>query len=568
MSTQSVTSNKPVNILLVEDSEDDALLILRQLKRGGYNPHLKRVDTAREMRKALEAETWDIVITDHNMPGFDSSAALTIARHHDPDLPVIIVSGSIGEEIAVEAMKAGAHDYIMKNNLTRLTPAIERELREAETRRARRRAESAIQHLAFHDVLTGLVNRSEFERRLNRALVTAKRKRTQHALLYLDLDQFKVVNDTCGHAAGDELLKQIAIILHEQIRGRDTLARLGGDEFSVLLENCPLSKAETIAASLRKVVQGFRFIWEDKVFVIGVSIGVVAIDHTSASTSELLSMADLACYAAKDRGRNRIQVYQEDDAELLKRLGEMNWANRIDTALEQNQFQLYRQTIKALNGAPKGLSHLELLLRLHDGGEIIAPGAFIPAAERYQRMTAIDRWVITEAFAILSEGYFDADCIITINLSGQSLSHEPLFDFVTKQLKKYAVAPERICFEITETAAIANFHTAIDFIRNIKRLGCHCALDDFGSGLSSFSYLKSLPVDYLKIDGSFICNMPHEPVDRSIVEAINKIGHDIGIKTIAEFVENKGIAKHLERIGVDYVQGYAIDRPTPVKKKP
>ncbi len=557
-------SRKALSILLVEDSADDALLIQHQLERGGYTPRMQRVDGEHALRAALTNDTWDIVITDHKLPAFDAIAALNLIKAHDPDLPVIIVSGSIGEELAVEAMKAGAQDYIMKNNLTRLTPAIERELREAETRRARRRAESAIQHLAFHDVLTGLVNRSEFERRLNRALATAKRDDTQHALLFLDLDQFKVVNDTCGHAAGDELLKQVAIILHEKIRGRDTLARLGGDEFAVLLENCPLEKARTIAGNLRKSVQAFRFVWENRVFSIGVSIGVVAIDHTSANTSELLSMADLACYTAKDQGRNCIQVYREGDEQLVKRLGEMNWASRIDTALEQGHFQLYCQPIESL-AAQNARPHLELLLRLREHNEIITPGAFIPAAERYQRMLTLDRWVICEALRCLAAGCFEEHSIISINLSGQSLSHAPLFDFVNQCIRKYGIDAQRLCFEITETAAIANFHTAIDFIKNIKNIGCHCALDDFGSGLSSFSYLKFLPVDYLKIDGAFICNLAHDHMDRTIVEAINKIGRGIGIETIAEFVESREIISHLRDIGVDHAQGYAIARPRPVR---
>ncbi len=565
---ESITP-KSLSVLLVEDCADDALLIQHQLERGGHTPRMRRVDSEHALRAALKNDTWDIVITDHNLPSFDALAALALIKTYDPDLPVIIVSGSIGEELAVEAMKAGAQDYIMKNNLTRLTPAIERELREAETRRARRRAESAIQHLAFHDVLTGLVNRSEFERRLNRALVTAKRDNIRHALLFLDLDQFKVVNDTCGHAAGDELLKQVAIILHEQVRGRDTLARLGGDEFAVLLENCPLEKARNIAGKLRKSVQAFRFVWENKVFSIGVSIGVVAIDHTSANTSELLSMADLACYTAKDQGRNCIQVYRESDEQLIKRLGEMNWASRIDTALEQGHFQLYYQTIEPLNPATaKDIRpHLELLLRLRENNEIITPGAFIPAAERYQRMLTLDHWVIDEALRRLAEGCFEEHGIISINLSGQSLSHAALFNFVDRRIREYAIDASRLCFEITETAAIANFHTAIEFIRNIKEAGCYCALDDFGSGLSSFSYLKFLPVDYLKIDGAFICNLAHDHMDRTIVEAINKIGRGIGIETIAEFVESQEIVHHLRDIGVDHAQGYAIARPQPVRKR-
>ncbi len=557
-----------MHVLIVEDSEDDTLLLLRQLKKGGYQTEHLRVDTRRALKKTLLQKKWDIIIADHNMPDFDSSAALSVIKKLNFDIPVIIVSGSIGEDVAVDAMRAGAHDYIMKNNLTRLVPAIERELREVAIRHSQRAAEAAIEHLAFHDSLTGLVNRSEFERRLERAVSKVQKCKTVNALLYLDLDQFKIVNDTCGHSAGDELLKQLSALLHARIRGRDTLARLGGDEFCVLLENCSLKQAKIIADDLRLLVNEFRFIWDDKFFSIGVSIGVVAIDKTSTSPNELLGAADLACYAAKDQGRNCVHVYKNEDTKMRQRRKEMDWANRIDTALENNNFMLYQQLIIPLNG--EGYSHHEYLLRLKDKKRIILPGAFIAAAERYQRMSTIDRWVINASFAYLShiknrpadEKYF-----ISINLSGQSLSDDSLFKFVHTLLSKYKLTPESICFEITETAAIANFRTAIDFINRIKDLGCLIALDDFGCGLSSFSYLKTLNIDFLKIDGSFIRNIEKNPIDRAIVEAINNIGHISGFKTIAEYVETQKIAKILKDIGIDYAQGYAIQKPRPLAEK-
>ncbi|VAX13811.1 diguanylate cyclase/phosphodiesterase (GGDEF & EAL domains) with PAS/PAC sensor(s) [hydrothermal vent metagenome] len=560
--------NNLLRVLIVEDSEDDTLLLLRQLKKGGYETQHLQVDNKQRLKKSLLQTDWDIIITDHNMPGFDSSAALAVIKKLDLDIPVIIVSGSIGEDLAVEAMKAGAHDYIMKDNLTRLVPAIERELREVAVRHSQRAAEAAIEYLAFHDSLTGLVNRSEFERRLERAISQVQKGKMVNALLYLDLDQFKVVNDTCGHSAGDELLKQLSALLHARIRGRDTLARLGGDEFCVLMENCSLKQAIIIAGDLHQLVNDFRFVWNDEFFNIGVSIGVVAINKTGMTANDILSAADLACYAAKDEGRNCVRVYKNEDVSMRKRRKEMDWANRIDSALKNNHFLLYQQLIISLNSTNS--SHCEYLLRLKDKKRIVYPGTFIPAAERYQRMSLIDRWVLDTSFSYLSRfknNSRDKNSIISINLSRQSLNEDSLFDFVQTLFSKYELPAKSICFEITETAAIANFRTAINFINRVKELGCLIALDDFGCGLSSFSYLKSLDIDFLKIDGSFIRNMEKNPIDRVIVEAITNIAHIAGFKTIAEYVETQKTIDILKDIGIDYAQGYAIQKPQPLSEE-
>ncbi len=552
-----------LRILLVEDSEDDAFLLFREIKSSGYSVESRRVETASDLIQSLKNEDWDIVITDHNLPGFDSSAALAIVREHNVDLPVIIVSGSIGEEIAVEAMKSGAHDYIMKGHMARLVPAIERELREAESRKARRKAEEAIHHMAFHDQLTGLVNRHEFEHRLHELLDHAHKKNSVHGLLYLDLDQFKIINDTCGHVAGDELLRQLSRVLQHSIRGRDVLARLGGDEFCALLENCKMERAQVIAESLRKAIKEFRFVWDDRVFTVGVSIGVVEITADANDASELLSKADLACYTAKDNGRNCVQVYREDNQDFEERRGEMNWVSRIDHALENNRFVLYQQPITPINGIHE--QHFELLIRMLDANnKIIPPGAFIPAAERYDRMQQIDHWVIQAACQHMAKLNGHNKCIYTINLSGISLGDKDLLDYVEEMLKHYKVSSQKVCFEITETAAISNFRHATDFIDRMKSFGCQFALDDFGSGLSSFSYLKSLHVDYLKIDGGFVKNIAEDPMDRAIVESINQIAHAAGLETIAEFVENNTICDVIQRIGVDYAQGYGIGHPEPI----
>ena len=557
----------PLRVLIVEDSEDDALLILRELRKGGWVPEYQRVDTPATLQAALDLATWDIVITDHNLPEFGSEAAIMQIRQAGYDLPIIIVSGSIGEEVAVAAMKSGAHDYIMKNNLSRLVPATERELREAKNRRQHRDAQEKIQYLAYHDVLTGLCNRAEFERRLVNALKSS-RIDNQHALFYLDLDQFKIVNDTCGHVAGDELLKQIALLLKGPVRGRDTLARLGGDEFGVLLEHCSLAHALEVAERMLNLIKEFRFSWIEKTFTIGVSIGLVMLDSPSQTHTELLRAADMACYAAKDKGRGRVQVYHADDVELVQRHGEMEWVSQLNHALQDNQFVLYQQSILALGDHAAGPT-CEFLLRLKGrDGKLILPGAFIPAAERYNLMPKLDRWVLTHVFEHLAQQFATqrakAGNIYFINISGATLGDGGYLSFVKEALSRNGIPPQSICFEITETAAISNLTIALSFIQNIRSLGCKVALDDFGAGLSSFSYLKTLAADFLKIDGSFVRDLLVDPMDAAIVHAINSIGHVAGMKTIAEFVENLDIRNELARIGVDYAQGYALHQPEPL----
>jgi diguanylate cyclase (GGDEF)-like protein len=556
----------PLRVLLVEDSEDDATLLVRELRKGGYAPEFQRVDTGAALEAAMEHDTWDIIITDHNLPGFSSEAALATIKRSELDIPVIIVSGSIGESIAVEAMKNGAHDYIMKDNLARLVPAISRELRETKNRHAHRLAQETIQHLAYHDPLTGLANRHEFDNHLQRSLRTVGNG-VQHALLYMDLDQFKIINDTCGHVAGDELLRQLAMLLRAPVRDGDSLARLGGDEFGLLLNQCPLEQALQVGERMLRTIGDFRYVWEDNTFSIGASIGLVMLDDRAQTLSDVMRMADMACYAAKDRGRNRVHVYRADDAELLQRHGEMKWVARLNHALEENRFELFRQRIMPLGD--KNEQHCEFLLRMLDErGEHILPGAFIPAAERYNLMPVIDRWVVRNACSFLAQRSASTDCANTelffINLSGATLSDDKFAAYVTEQIKVHGLSPEIIGFEITETAVIANLSNAMNFIDKVKQLGCRVALDDFGAGLSSFSYLKSIRADYLKIDGSFIKDMLDDPMDHAIVEAINNIGHVVGLQTIAEFVESDATKQRLIKIGVDYAQGNAIQRPNPL----
>lgn len=418
---------------------------------------------------------------------------------------------------------------------------------------------------ATHDALTGLANRREFEYRLEQALNGLARQAGRHSLMFLDLDQFKLVNDTCGHAAGDELLRHICAVLQSGLREGDTLARLGGDEFGVLLENCPAEQAERIAEQLRQAVQSLHFVWKGRPFVTTVSIGLVHITQAHNTLEASLRAADMACYMAKEKGRNRVQVYHADDSELSMRFGEMAWIQRLHVALEENRFCLYAQEIAPLQ-PHEGPGHIEILLRLHDeSGRTILPDSFIPAAERYGLMTALDRWVVRSVFQVirqcLDEGREGPLAMCAINLSGSSIGDDKFLEYLQRLFGEFDIPPRLICFEITETSAIANLGSAIRFINELKGLGCRFSLDDFCAGMSSFAYLKHLPVDFLKIDGSFVKDMLDDPINRAMVEVINHIGHVMGKRTIAEFVETPLIEQALQEIGVDYAQGYLIERP-------
>jgi diguanylate cyclase (GGDEF)-like protein/PAS domain S-box-containing protein len=437
-----------------------------------------------------------------------------------------------------------------------------------------RRLARQISWQASHDALTELINRREFERRLQATCEHAKDVGVQHTLCYLDLDRFKVVNDTCGHAAGDELLRQISALLKHRVRKTDTVARLGGDEFVILLHQCPLSEATAVAQAIRYSVQAFRFIWQGKTFEVGISIGLIAIDAKAPNAMIAINQADAACYQAKYQGRNRIEVYDRDlpptDANST------TWLSLLTEALETNQFQLYYQTILPTNPQGNSAAHFEILLRLPDANGVLrTPNSFMPMAERYNLMPAIDRWVIRQLFMTQAKQIRShwqqcqtngsvCEFLYAVNLSGASLNEEGLVSFIQEQLVCYAIPPRMICFEITETVAIANLNRAAQLIQAIRQLGCRFALDDFGTGMSSFGYLKSLPVDYLKIDGSFVKEIAHDPVAKAITDSINRIGHLMGLQTIAEWVEDEATLVVIQEIGLDYVQGSAIAEPQPL----
>lgn len=419
-----------------------------------------------------------------------------------------------------------------------------------------------IEHQAMHDSLTGLWSRTAFDRRLADLTEQAMAGDGHHALVYIDLDQFKVVNDTVGHLAGDELLKQVALLMGKTVRESDILARLGGDEFGLLLVGCGIEQAVRVAEKMRSEIAEFRFTWEGHSFQVGASLGIALIDQDLPDPNAL-SLADLACYSAKDQGRNRLHVYQPDDQELSERRSEMQWVTRVKHALDHQRLVLYSQRIAPL-GDNGEADNREILIRMLDADDnIVPPAKFIPAAERYGLMSRVDAFVVTQAFRWLGLPE-NQQSRLSVNLSGRSLGNQQILQQIEGFLDKHPQLGAQLCFEITETAAIGNLREAMAFIDKLKRRQVSFALDDFGSGLSSFSYLKTLPVDYLKIDGCFVRDLIDDPVDAAMVEAIAKVSREMGIKTIAEFVENERIRKRLVEIGVDYAQGYGIERPRPL----
>jgi len=432
-----------------------------------------------------------------------------------------------------------------------------------------------LKYQAKHDALTGLVNRYELERCLKELLRDAREHHTCHALLYMDLDHFKVINDTCGHDAGDELLRQLGRALSARTASTDTLARLGGDEFAVLLRNCGLEQATAVAHDLHRLINGYRFVWRSARFGIGVSIGVVAIEHSTQDVATLLSAADTACYSAKEKEPKQVHVYQPDDKAVIRRYQEMSWIGRIDNALEDNRFELFYQRIVPIDPAGshgrgadrEEKDHYELLLRMRDEhGRIVEPASFLPAAERYRYSTKLDRRVVRLALQWLVENpdLLERLSMCSINLSGHSISDNSFLCYLLEQLEDFAIPPSKLCFELTETATISNLVGANELIDELRGRGCQFALDDFGTGLSSFEYLKTLAVDFIKIDGQFISNIVDDPVNYTMVKSINDIAKVMSKRTIAEFVDSEAVLATLGEIGIDYAQGYIIARPKPL----
>jgi diguanylate cyclase (GGDEF)-like protein len=416
------------------------------------------------------------------------------------------------------------------------------------------------------DKLTELLNRKGFYEKMESAVDQVKNTGKEYWLIFLDLDQFKNVNDGSGQEAGNKLLIQVGALIKKLLAKNDVIARFGADEFAVLLEDYSFAEAQEMAEKIRQVIHQFRFVFESKMYDVAVSVGVAWVDPTAENISELLGAADLACRIAKEKGGNRIHIYQSADQGVLAHEDHMQWIGRINKALEEQRFVLYRQRIVSL-GAVNDEEHYELLIRLKDEqGNIISPIQFIPAAERYELITKLDRWVIKTALTKMVQVYAQHPATTlscSINLSGQSFCEQGFLEYLIDQIHDSGLPPERICFEITETVAVSKLSQAIDFMQAVKQIGCKFSLDDFGSGMSSFTYLKNLPVDYLKIDGYFVKTILENKIDHAMVESINQIGQVMGLKTIAEFVECETILAELKKIGVDYVQGYGIGKPEP-----
>lgn len=466
--------------------------------------------------------------------------------------PVLLMSRD-GHEHAVEASTSPIED---ENGIIIGTVVIFRDITRVNE------LSRKLKFQATHDSLTNLINRREFEHQLKLAINSADDESHSHVLCYMDLDQFKIVNDTCGHIAGDQLLRELSKLMPFSIRSSDCLARLGGDEFGVIMFDCPMEQAMNIAEDLRTAISDFIFTWDKKIFDIGVSIGLVAIGKNSGSLQDIMRRADASCYIAKDFGRNRIHIYTEDDHEHARRRGEMQWLTKIHNTLKEDRFKLAIQPVKPIDNSADCI-HYEVLLRMEDEeGKLVAPTSFLPAAERYDMMPVIDRWVITTSFSNISKKTHPSiTAVYNINLSGQTLRDDDILTFIREQIENHHISPQTLCFEITETAAIANLGSAIELIAELKTLGCKFALDDFGSGLSSFAYLKKLPVDYLKIDGTFVHDALNNQLDRAIVSAINTIGHEMGLKTVAEYVDTEETLSLMKQLGVNYAQGYAIEKP-------
>ncbi|MBZ0096635.1 MAG: EAL domain-containing protein [Sulfuricella sp.] len=511
-----------------------------------------------EARSKQLAELGTLLFEDSRQPANELVAHCLREERLSPSFRTLILVGSDGREIYIEpnAAPIRGHDgQVFGIALVFRDVSQTRELTQQ------------LSYQSTHDALTGLFNRHEFEYQVKQAIRDAQVSGREHSLLHMDVDQFKVINDTCGHVAGDELLKRYTAQLSELLRQGDVLARAGGDEFGLLLENCSVQQALHIAGKIQEMTQHFRFVWGGNTFSIGISIGLIGIDRESESVMYVMGRVDAACHMAKEVGRNNIYVHDEEDQALHARHGEMQWTPRITKALEEQRMVLYCQSIARCDALADLNSHYEILIRMLDeSGNLILPGSFLPAAERYNLIATIDRWVISAYFSWLAEhpAHLKALEFGSVNLSGRSLGDNGCLIHIENQLREFAIPAEKICFEITETEAIGNLTKAQYFIERLKSHGCSFALDDFGSGLSSYAYLKNLPVDFLKIDGVFVKDMASDPANHAMVESINHIGHVMGRKTIAEFVENQEIVKILGELGVDYMQGYGIAKPRPL----
>ena len=570
-------------ILLV----DDEPFILSGYKRGLGKQFT--LDTATSGAEALEMfsrqgeKTYAVIVSDMRMPEMDGVALLNHLAQSHPETVRIMLTGNSDQQTAMDAVNQGhVFKFLTKPcSAQDLKKTLEEALQQYRTDQERVAASQhnavTVQHLSAklshqsrHDILTGLANRLAFEIRLTSALESAKQEGRNHIFCFLDIDYFHRINDACGNTAGDELLRQLGGLLSHHRRSGDMTARLGSDQFGLLLGDCSLDDGQKIIQELHEQLKQFTFHWEEGSYDLSVSIGLLPIDSESESISALFSAAETACNVAKDQGRNRIHIGDAKDAMLTQRLNEIQWINRINRALKEDRFRLYYQTIEPINQMESEGDHYEILIRMAgDNGQIIAPGEFLPAAEHYHLSPQIDRWVIRNTIGWLNdhpEQLRDLT-LCSINLSGLSMGDEGMLTFIQETLAQSEVPPSKICFEVTETAAIAHLDAAIFFMQTLKSSGIRFSLDDFGTGLSSFAYLRTLPVDFLKIDGMFVKQIDRNIIDWTMVKSINDMGQIMGKQTIAEFVENEDIYNQLREIGANYAQGFLLSKPRPLFEK-
>lgn len=554
----------------------------------GYRRKLRRhidMDIAcsgSEGLKLIEANgPYAVVVSDMRMPGMDGLEFLSKVKELVPSTVRVMLTGNSDQKTAIDAVNKGRiFRFLSKpceteSVISVLNDGIQEYERNVDENDRLETAlndvenlSNLLSHQANHDALTNLANREEFQRQLNLFLQSSDRNLNEASLCYLNVDQLKLINDGCGRTAGDELLRFVSRILKHQLRKNELLARVVGDEFGILLRDCEITGAAQVAENVRDAISRQPFVWDGEKFFVTVRIGIIPITDEIQSAEQLLSAADSACWTAKEMGGDRVHISQSDDENFSKRKGELKWIGEINSALQENRFCLLYQTIAPITNKKHG-HHYEFLIRMKDQeGKLIPPGLFLPTAEKYNLCEKIDRWVIREAFQWLSKHpqHTDNLHLCSINLSGHSLGSSEIFEFVTGEFERSRLPRTKICFEITETATISNFSSAITFIKEFKKTGCLFALDDFGSGLSSFGYLKNLPVDFLKIDGEFVKEIDKNQKDFAMVKSINEVGHIMGIETIAEFVENNSILNKLTEIGVDYAQGYGIAMPSPVEQ--
>lgn len=552
--------DKKLRALIVDDSDDDTLLLVLELQRNGFETKYRRVDTAPDMRDALQREIWDVILADYTMPQFSAMAALSIVQASGLDLPFIVVSGNIGEDIAVGAMKAGAHDYIMKNSLKRLVPAIEREMRDYEVRRERRRAEEKLAYLAYYDPVTDLPNRSLLLDRLSQALAYGHRHDSPVAVMFLDLDRFKAVNDTFGHAAGDQLLKVVAQRLTHYVRESDTVARLGGDEFVVVItEMGQLRDAATIAQGILQVMVDPILI-ETQELYISASIGIAIYPHDGGDIPTLLKKADAALYRAKELGRNNYQAYtREMDIKAATRV---ELENDLRNALEKNQFKLLFQPKSNLKTGL--ITGTEVFLRWHhpDWGAL-PPSEFLPLLEESGMINQVGAWVMTEACkqnkAWQNQGL--PPLSVAVNISARQIQNGALIDTVTQALAESGLEAKYLEIELTEERITQNIENSDRVLQALRAMGVHLASDDFGTGFSSLSYLKRFPIGSVKIDTSFTRDLPHSRESASVALAVIAMAHSLNLRVVAEGVETAEQLNFLNMHGCDEIQGSLVCEP-------